>query len=119
MDNATLFHNLIRLAAIDGRFTEDEIQALAERAEQWGLASDEFETGLAGLAEGRIHLELPADRPSRLRLLGEMIRLMAVDGELAELEMRLCATAAVAMDISTDQLDDLIDELVERKRRGG
>ena len=111
MDNQELFHNLVQLAAVDGKFTEEEIKFLVEKADQWGIPNDEFETALAGFEQG-IELTMPAEKQDRIELLSHMIRLMAVDGELAETEKRLCAAASASMEISTKELADIIDSLL-------
>ena len=91
MEKVELFRNLVNLAAADQKFTEEEVQFLAERAERWEISNDEFETTLAGIAEGGLDLQLPEDRPDRIELLKEMIRLMAADGEIADMEKHLCS----------------------------
>jgi uncharacterized tellurite resistance protein B-like protein len=111
MERAELFSNLVHLAAVDGKFTDEEVQFLVERAERWGIPTDEFETALAGLSEG-VQLRLPPDKTARLELLREMIRLMAVDGELADTEKSLCAAASATMEISSAEFAQLVDSML-------
>ena len=113
MDKQALFHNLVQLAAVDGKFTEEEVQHLVQRAVQWGIPTEEFETALASLDE-EVVLKIPVEQDGRLELMQQMIHLMAVDGELAETEKQLCATAAAKMEISGEDFSRLIDELLER-----
>ena len=108
MDRLQLFQNLVVLAASDGKFTEEEIQALVVRAEDWQIPNEEFETILVGIQSGDVDLHLPDTHDGRVELLSEMIRVMAADGSMAEVEKQLCATAAVKMDISNDELDQII-----------
>lgn len=110
--NLTLFHNLVNLAAADCRFTDEELEFLAERAERWGISSDEFETAIAGISTGVAQIELPESKRERTLLLQEMIRLMAADGELAEIEKRLCAVASAKMDFSTAEFQLLLDSVI-------
>ena len=112
MDNLELFHNLINLAAADGKFTPEEIEFLVQRAELWKIPNDEFETALAGIAEGSIQLQIPESLHDRKKLLKEMIRLMAADGELAEMEKRLCAISSSRMDFTTQQFDEILNEVL-------
>ena len=86
MDNIELFHNLVNLAAADGKFTPEEVEFLATRAEIWNISNDEFETAIAGISEGNVEVKIPESIHDRRQLMKEMIRLMAVDGELAEME---------------------------------
>ena len=111
-----LFHNLVNLAAVDGKFAEEEITFLAVRAERWGISHDEFETAIAGLMSGQLEISLPDTQAKREELLKELIRLMASDGDLAEMEKQLCATASAKMGFSTGEFRKLLDQVMRAKR---
>ena len=112
MDKVALFHNLVNLAAVDQKFADEEVEFLAKRAEEWGIPAGEFETALAGLSEGNIEVTIPDSHHDRVVLLKEMIRLMAIDGELAEVEKRLCAHASGRMDLTSKQFAEILDEVI-------
>ena len=112
MDNIELFHNLVNLAAADGKFTPEEVEFLATRAEIWNISNDEFETAIAGISEGNVEVKIPESIHDRRQLMKEMIRLMAVDGELAEMEKRICATASSRMDFTSQQFSELLTEVI-------
>lgn len=112
LSHLELFQNLVNLAASDGKFTEGEVLYLAQRAEQWGISNDEFDSCITGLMEGTLEIRLPEARAKREELLAEMIRLMAVDGQLAETEKRLCATASAKMDFTTIEFRQLLDRVL-------
>jgi uncharacterized tellurite resistance protein B-like protein len=107
-----LFQNLVNLAASDGKFREEEVLYLARRAEKWGISNDEFESCVAGLMEGTLEIKLPEVQAKREELLSEMIRLMAVDGQLAAMEKQLCATASAKMDFSTNEFKAILDKVL-------
>jgi uncharacterized tellurite resistance protein B-like protein len=113
MTKVELFHNLVNLAAIDNKFTDEEIQFLVQRAEKWDIPSDEFETAIAGISTGSLEVKIPETFEDRVVMLKEMIRLMAIDGELAEMEKRLCAYASGRMDFSKQQFAQILDEVIE------
>jgi len=113
MSNLELFHNLVNLAAVDNKFTDEEIQFLAERAEKWDISSDEFETAIAGISTGELQVKIPESFEDRVVMLKEMVRLMAVDGKLAETEKRLCAYASGRMDFTTQQFAQILDEVIQ------
>ncbi len=115
MDKQKLFHNLVQLAAIDGKFTEEEIQLLVARAEEWNIPTEEFETSLASLGHGEIELEIPESKEDRLHMMREMILVMAVDGELAEAEKRLCATASAGMQLTSEEFAGVVESLVGKR----
>ncbi len=115
-DQTQLFHNLVNLAAADQKFTEEEVTFLVNRAQRWGIPNDEFETAMVGLSTGEIQLELPEDYDQRVLLLKEMIRLMAADGEMAEMEKGLCARASAKMDFNSIQFDEILDEVIRERQ---
>ncbi len=112
MSKLHLFQNLINLAAVDGRFAEEEVAFLAQRAERWGISTEEFETAIVGIEQGHLEIKLPESRLERERLLAEMIRLMAVDGDLAETEKQMCATVSARMELSTVEFMRVLDRVL-------
>jgi uncharacterized tellurite resistance protein B-like protein len=112
MEKVELFHNLVNLAAADKKFTEEEIKFLVERANRWGISNDEFETAMAGISTGEIQVKIPEGHENRVLLMKEMLRLMAVDGEMAEMEKRLCAQASGKMDFTSQQFNQILDEVI-------
>jgi uncharacterized tellurite resistance protein B-like protein len=114
MDHLQLFHNLVNLAAADNKFTEEELEFLAVRAENWGISNDELETAMVGVLMGHARIELPESREDRIELLSEMIRMMAADGVLADIEKRLCATASARMNFTTAEFERILDSVLAR-----
>jgi len=112
MDKQQLFHNLVQLAAVDGKFAEEEIQFLVARAEQWGIPNEEFETALASLGDGEIEMKIPETKEQRVDMMREMIQLMAIDGDLAETEKRLCAAASASMGLTSGEFSAIVDSLL-------
>lgn len=113
MDKLELFRNLVNLAAADKKFTEEEVLFLAERAERWEIPQDEFETTIAGIAEGGLDLNLPENHDDRVELMKEMIRLMAADGDIAEMERHLCALASSKMDFTGKQFEEILQSVID------
>ena len=112
MDKYDLFANLMALAGADGKFTQEEVNFLMVRAEDWGIEPDDVESILANAMNGQIEMTIPETRQDRIEMLREMIHLMAVDGELADVEKRVCATLSAAMDFSTQEFNQIVDSLV-------
>lgn len=111
MDRVTFFENLMVMAAADGKFTDEEMAYLIVRAEQWGITDRQVRTAINQAAGSAAALLIPPDRTDRRTLLGELIRMMAVDGQLHEKEKDLCATAAAIMDFTAEEFNDIIDSL--------
>jgi len=112
MDRLELFTNLVAMAGADGRLTRQEIEFLVRRAERWGIAAEEAESVLVGLAEGEMDLTIPEAHSERVELMQEMIRLMAVDGELTSEEKRFCAVAAGVMEFTSLEFERILEALL-------
>ncbi len=104
--------NLLVMAAADGTFTEREINFLADRCVQWGLSEDDFAAAIEYALQDGAHLHIPEQRHECVEMLQDLIRMMAADGRLAEMEKRLFATAAVKMGISDEELNAIIDSVL-------
>ncbi len=115
MDQLELFRNLMVMAASDGNLAEDEIKFLAKRANKWGITDNEFTAALKYAIDPDAHLTIPEESEQRRAMLCEMVRLMGSDGELADIEKELFAVAAAAMEIPSEDLDRILDDLL----RGG
>lgn len=113
MSKIELFNNLVLLASADGRFTQEEVTFLAMKAEKWNISSDDVESALAGASTGEAEIVVPETHEEKVELLREMILLMAVDGHLAEVEKRICATASAAMDFSSAEFDEILQSVLD------
>ena len=113
MSQVEMFNNLVLLASADGRFTEEEVKFLVQKAESWNISADEVESALAGASTGEAEIVVPTGEQARREMLKEMIRLMAVDGHLAEEEKRICAMASAAMELNTIEFDEIIQSILE------
>ena len=113
MNHLELFHNLVNLAASDGKFTEPEIEFRAKRAERWEIPKGEFETALAGISEGNFEVHIPESYEERVNLMKEMLRLIASDGEIADMEKHICSLAAGKMDFSPAEFESVLRSVIE------
>ncbi len=104
--------NLVIMAAADGALHQEEIVMLAERCSAWGLAEEDLESAIEFALSGNAKLQFPIDRFEQNQMLSDLIRMMAADGKLTEIEKRLFALAAAKMGIEKVELEALIDQLV-------
>ena len=116
MDRLELFTNLVAMAGADGRFSPEEVAHLVDRADLWGIPQDDAESVLVGMQEGEIELTIPESHGDRVVMLKELIRMMAVDGELADAEKRLCATVSATMEFTSADFDKILDSLLGTDR---
>jgi uncharacterized tellurite resistance protein B-like protein len=107
--------NLVIMAAADGALTEQEIALLVDRCADLGLAEEDLEKAIDFALGGGAKLQFPIDRFEQDQMLRDLIRMMAADGKLSEVEKRLFALAAAKMGIEKEELDGLIDQLVGKQ----
>ena len=112
MDLHAKLRNLLLMAAADGSLTEREIIFLTDRCKQWDISEDVFADAVRYAISDSAKLEIPESHEDRVDMLKELLRMMAADGSLMDAEKQLFATAAVAMDISDEELKDIIDSMV-------
>ena len=112
MERQDLFANLLILANSDGKFTQEEIDFLAIRAERWGLEPGEVAAMLDAAKSADLDLLFPRDPDESREVLREMIQLMAIDGHLADIEKQICALAAAEMDISVAEFNQIVNRLL-------
>lgn len=113
MDRYELFKDLMVMAISDGKLDESELRLMASRAVRWGITDAQFEDAIAYALRDDAHLTIPPDKSDRMELLEELLRIMAADGELAEIEKRLFAVAAATMQVTDDELNALLDRMLQ------
>ncbi len=112
MERIDLFRHLVAMAASDGTFTESEVQMLAVRANQWNITQQQFDDVITEIRSGHVALAIPQRMEEKVELLKNMMHMMAIDGDLAEEEKRMCAVASAQMGFTSEQFDQILDELL-------
>ena len=107
--------NLVIMASADGSFTEREIDWLVDRCADLGLDEADLGNALEFAVSDKATMRLPKVREEQIQLLEDLIRIMAADGQLDEIEKRLFAVAAAKMNVDQNELDQLINKLVGKK----
>jgi DnaJ-domain-containing protein 1 len=116
MEKIELFRNLVLMALADGTVREQELSLLSDRAKLWELDSVVIDQVFANAQAKKFSLEIPDSHSERIEMMRELVRMMAVDGELADLEMKLCAVAAAVMELKPMQMARVLDSLKENSR---
>ncbi len=107
--------NLVVMAAADGSLNEQEIALLIDRCAELGLSAEDLEKAISFALSDNAKLRFPIDRLEQNQMLADLVRMMAADGRLSEVEKRLFALAAAKMGIERAELDAIIDELVGKR----
>ncbi len=108
-----LFKDLMVMAIADGKLTEEELRMLAGRAIRWGISNEQFEQAMEYALSDEAHVTIPPDPEDRTRLLEELLRMMAVDGQLAEIEKQIFAVVAATMKVGDRELNELLDRMLK------
>jgi uncharacterized tellurite resistance protein B-like protein len=111
--------NLVIMASADGSLTEREIALLVDRCADLGLEEADLGKAVQFALSDEASLKLPTDRKEQLAMLGDLMRVMAADGQISEVEKRLFALAAAKMNVDREELDHLIDELLGKDEKHG
>jgi uncharacterized tellurite resistance protein B-like protein len=111
MKRLEMIKNLLVMAFADQRMTEEEVQFLTARCQRWGLSESEFASAIEYALAHAGEITIPQKKSQRLELLAELMGVMAADGQLVEAERVLFAHASAAMEISDDELNELITKL--------
>ena len=104
--------NLVIMASADGSLTEREIALLVDRCAELGLGEKDMEKALEFALSSQAVMKLPTDHAEQIAMLSDLIRVMAADGNLSDVEKRLFSLAAAKMEIDRDEIEELIDNLV-------
>ena len=107
--------NLVIMAAADGRLTQSEIALLIDRCAELGLKESDLASAIDYALSEKPALQLPNTKEEKEELLADLLRTMAADGQLREVEKRLFAVAAAKMAVSSTDIEALIDRLVLSK----
>jgi len=109
--------NLVIMASADGSLSEGEIALLVDRCSEMGLNDEDLGKAVSYALSDEASLRLPTEKNEQIAMLSDLVRIMAADGTLSEVEKRLFALAAAKMGIEKSELDDLIDQLVGKARK--
>jgi uncharacterized tellurite resistance protein B-like protein len=107
--------NLVIMASADGALSEREIAFLVDRCSALGLDEADLEKSIDFALSDQASIKLPATKKDQIDMLSDLIRMMAADGSLSEIEKRLFALASARMGVDKKEIDGLIDRLVGKK----
>lgn len=112
MDFYDRLKNLMIMAFADGSLTQSELEFLSDRSVQWGLSEADFTAAVEFALSDKAELQIPPHQQDRIDMLQDLIRTMAADGQLADIEKRVFAMAAAVMELPDGELDRIIDSVI-------
>ena len=75
------------------------------------LSQTDFAAAIEVALSDKAELQIPPNKQDRIEMLQDLIRTMAADGQLADIEKRVFAMAAAVMELSEGELDEIIDSV--------
>ena len=81
--------NLVIMASADGALSESEIALLVDRCSEMGLREADLGKAVAYALSDEASLKLPTEKTEQIAMLSDLVRIMAADGKLSEIEKRL------------------------------
>ncbi len=100
------FQNLVAVAVADGILDEGEMAFLQERADELGLSGREVEDLLAKAHD--LEFLIPQNQVDREEQLADAVFMAMSDGELHEREYHLCCLMAERLDMTREQVDQVV-----------
>ncbi|MEM6840599.1 MAG: hypothetical protein AAF944_15840 [Bacteroidota bacterium] len=110
------FVNLVAIAAADGYLNAREREFLAERAEETGIKSEEFDR-LVKDAD-KLQYIVPLNQVQPQDQIMDAIFISVIDGEIAEQEHKLCVDMACRLGLEQEAVEQAIDEIKAIWARG-
>lgn len=116
MDKRDFLSILIFMAGSDGKFDDDEVRRLLTFADRAGLSAKDVEQALADAADPSFPSPRPESREEAERLLSELLKIMAADGELHDMEKLIFSDLAASLGFDHEELKGIIDRTLKNPR---
>ncbi|MCC5929829.1 MAG: hypothetical protein JJU28_11325 [Cyclobacteriaceae bacterium] len=107
--------NLIDVAFADGNMDNAEMELIKSTALKSGITDEEFQEIISNPRSAKTYI--PSDEKSRVEQLTEMVKIMIVDREIEEKEVKVCKKVAIQLNLAPQIVDELIDSLVLESRK--
>lgn len=108
--------NLISIAMLDGKITEEEKKLILKISNNMGLTDEEFETCVktANATKGQIVYEPPTSDQEKAAFLKNMVLMMMIDGECSDSELRYIKVLAEKFGYDGEKtINILVDKINE------
>ncbi len=99
--------NMVAVAIADGCFEEVEKKFLADKAEEFGLSTQEVDNILEN-AESLLS-EIPRNEIDREEQLTDAVYMLMINGEINPKEYELCINLAKKLDFEREDVDKIIE----------
>ncbi len=104
--NLDHFKNLVAVSMVDGVLDDGEKEFLEERADEFGLPSDQVSQIIANA--DKLEFVVPEDEEGREEQLADIVFMSMADGTIEEKEYQLCLNIAERLELKKEDLDEVI-----------
>ncbi len=101
------FKNLVAVAWADGHFDEQELELLADKADEFGLSKEEV--GKVIKEADTLQFVVPLNDYDKEEQLADVVYMSMVDGLVHENEYKMCLGIAEKLDLNKHYLDKIIE----------
>ena len=101
------FINLVAVAYADGKYTEEELEFLSEKALDFGLNETDVKEIMNDA--DNLHFKIPLNDEDREDQLSDVVCMTMIDGHVDEKEYDLCLRIAEKLDFDKKYLDHIIE----------
>ncbi|PIE86357.1 MAG: hypothetical protein CSA05_00890 [Bacteroidia bacterium] len=101
------FKNLVAVAVADGTFSEDEMEFLKKRAQEYGI--NERKVYEIMQYADKLQFEVPLNKFEKEEQLADIVYISMIDGQIHDKEYELCLKIAERLDLTQKYLDQIIE----------
>lgn len=100
------FQNLVAVAYADGKLDKQEVEFLAEKAEENGIPKEIVDKIIDNV--DNLEFIIPLNQEEREEQLTDSVYMAMIDGEVHDKEYDLCLKIAEKLDFDQEYLNDII-----------
>lgn len=115
-NNKSHFRNLVMLARVDGKVTDDEMVLLKRIASRLSLTDQQVETVIQD--KEAYPMVPPHNKWDRYERFINLVRVVFADGEVQESESKLVRRYALALGFTTEQFEEKYPEILSLLKEG-
>jgi len=109
--------NLIELALADGSMDDTEMMLLKSIAAKLEMTEQDIEEIKSN--PDAVKFTAPSDDQSKIEQMSDLVKMMMVNYEIEEREVKLCKALAIKLNLAPNIVDDLIDFEINGMKQDG
>ncbi len=102
--------NLLEIAIADGKLDEKELEFVISIAEHYKMTREDVMEIRKN--PSKIRFQPPTDYKMKVKLIEDLVRLMIVDNEIHEDEVKLCKELSIRLNLAPSIVDEMISGII-------